>query len=57
MKEMTEAVAEPTRLPAPVLIAVSAVFHYLGPAFAVLLFARLDVSSASPGSGSPAPPC
>jgi inner membrane transporter RhtA len=33
----------PARLPAPVLIAVSAVFHYLGPAFAVLLFARLDV--------------
>ncbi|MFC4107140.1 EamA family transporter [Micromonospora zhanjiangensis] len=28
---------------APACIAVSAVFHYLGPAFAVLLFARLDV--------------
>jgi inner membrane transporter RhtA len=27
---------------APAFIAVSAVFHYLGPAFAVLLFARLD---------------
>lgn len=30
-------------LAAPAFIAVSAVFHYLGPAFAVLLFARLDV--------------
>jgi inner membrane transporter RhtA len=28
---------------APACIAASAVFHYLGPAFAVLLFARLDV--------------
>jgi inner membrane transporter RhtA len=32
-----------TRLAAPAFIAVSAVFHYLGPAFAVLLFARVDV--------------
>lgn len=31
-------------LAAAAFIAVSAVFHYLGPAFAVLLFARLDVS-------------
>jgi inner membrane transporter RhtA len=30
-------------VPAPAILAVSAVFHYLGPAFAVLLFARLDV--------------
>jgi inner membrane transporter RhtA len=30
-------------LAAPAFIAVSAVFHYLGPALAVLLFARLDV--------------
>jgi inner membrane transporter RhtA len=30
------------RLTAPALLVVSAVFHYLGPAFAVLLFARLD---------------
>jgi inner membrane transporter RhtA len=30
------------RLPAPVFIVASAVFHYLGPAFAVLLIARLD---------------
>ena len=53
MKELTEAVAEQARsagmsgyaarLPAPAFIAVSAIFHYLGPAFAVLLFARLDV--------------
>jgi inner membrane transporter RhtA len=50
---MTEAVVEraqsrvtpsvSARLPAPAFIAVSAIFHYLGPAFAVLLFARLDV--------------
>ena len=31
------------RLPAPSLFGVSAVFHYLGPALAVLLFAHLDV--------------
>jgi inner membrane transporter RhtA len=31
------------RLPASAFIAVSAVFHYFGPALAVLLFARLDV--------------
>jgi inner membrane transporter RhtA len=31
------------RLPPQSFFAVSAVFHYLGPAFAVLLFARLDV--------------
>jgi inner membrane transporter RhtA len=31
------------RVPAPAILMVSAVFHYLGPAFAVLLFARLDV--------------
>ena len=31
------------RVPAPVYFATSTVFHYLGPAFAVLLFARVDV--------------
>jgi inner membrane transporter RhtA len=31
-----------TRVPAPALLVVSAIFHYLGPAFAVLLFAHLD---------------
>jgi inner membrane transporter RhtA len=31
------------RVPVPALLAVSAVFHYLGPALAVLLFARLEV--------------
>jgi inner membrane transporter RhtA len=31
------------RAPVAGLLAVSAVFHYLGPAFAVLLFARIDV--------------
>src|ERR671913_2470850 len=30
------------RLPPHAYFVVSAVFHYLGPAFAVLLFARLD---------------
>jgi inner membrane transporter RhtA len=32
-----------TRLPPQAYFMVSAVFHYLGPAFAVLLFARVDV--------------
>ncbi len=32
-----------TRLPPHAYFLVSAVFHYLGPAFAVLLFARVDV--------------
>ena len=32
-----------TKLPPHVWFCVSAVFHYLGPAFAVLLFARADV--------------
>ena len=31
------------RPPPHVYFVVSAVFHYLGPAFAVLLFARVDV--------------
>ena len=31
------------KLPPHVFFAISAVFHYLGPAFAVLLFAQLDV--------------
>jgi len=31
-----------TRIPAQAYFVVSAVFHYLGPAFAVLLFARVD---------------
>jgi inner membrane transporter RhtA len=52
VKELAEAGGEqtspartsgPARLAAPAFIAVSAIFHYLGPAFAVLLFARLDV--------------
>jgi inner membrane transporter RhtA len=30
-------------VPAPAYFGISAVFHYLGPAFAVLLFARVDV--------------
>src|SRR5207249_3670903 len=35
--------AAPNRLPPHVFFLVSAVFHYLGPAFAVLLFQRVDV--------------
>src|SRR5690242_12349575 len=31
------------RVPPQAFFGVSAVFHYLGPSFAVLLFARLDV--------------
>src|SRR3977135_2400641 len=31
------------RLPPPAYFVGSAIFHYLGPAFAVLLFARVDV--------------
>src|ERR687898_3228045 len=39
----TEAVRQVAeRLPPHAYYVVSAVFHYLGPAFAVLLFARLD---------------
>ncbi len=34
---------EETHLPPELFFLVSAVFHYLGPAFAVLLFARVDV--------------
>jgi inner membrane transporter RhtA len=37
------AVATPVRVPPHLYFLVSAVFHYLGPAFAVLLFARVDV--------------
>ena len=35
--------AEPHRVPPQAFFGVSAVFHYLGPSLAVLLFARLDV--------------
>src|SRR6516162_3759393 len=35
--------AQLDRLPPQAIFAVSAVFHYLGPALAVLLFARVDV--------------
>src|SRR3954462_8134151 len=35
--------AEATRVPPQAYFVISAVFHYLGPAFAVLLFARVDV--------------
>ena len=41
---MVEVAARRTdRLPASSYFVISAVFHYLGPSFAVLLFARLDV--------------
>ena len=32
----------PATLPPPAYFLVSALFHYLGPAFAVLLFARVE---------------
>ena len=35
------------RVPAPCFFLVSAVFHYLGPSFAVLLFAHVDVVDGS----------
>src|ERR687886_499615 len=35
--------ARPTSVPPQLYFVVSAIFHYLGPAFAVLLFARVDV--------------
>src|ERR671914_396069 len=40
---VVEAVAMAERVPPHLYFVVSAVFHYLGPAFAVLLFARVDV--------------
>jgi inner membrane transporter RhtA len=40
---VVESVAVSDRVPPHVYFVVSAVFHYLGPAFAVLLFARVDV--------------
>jgi inner membrane transporter RhtA len=36
-----------TRIPAPVYMATSAIFHSLGPAFAVLLFARVPVAGVA----------
>src|SRR5215218_7562810 len=39
------------RLPPHVYFVVSAVFHYLGPAFAVLLFARVEVLGVLDGGG------
>src|SRR3954468_10398927 len=38
-----EARGRPGRVPPQAFFGVSAVFHYLGPSLAVLLFARLDV--------------
>jgi inner membrane transporter RhtA len=39
----TPSVLASPRVPAPAYFGVSAIFHYLGPAFAVLLFAQVDV--------------
>src|SRR5579884_1390666 len=33
----------PRRIPAPALFGISAIFHYLGPSLAVLLFSHLNV--------------
>jgi inner membrane transporter RhtA len=41
--EQRQRLREGVRVPPHVYFVVSAVFHYLGPAFAVLLFARVDV--------------
>ncbi|GAA2383814.1 hypothetical protein [Dactylosporangium salmoneum] len=41
MKESAGPSGSVARLAAPACIAVGALFHYLGPAFAVLLFARM----------------
>ncbi|TAM76414.1 EamA family transporter, partial [bacterium] len=37
------AIAKPSKLPPHAYFLVSAIFHYLGPAFAVLLFSRVEV--------------
>ena len=42
-----------TAAPPQLYFVVSAVFHYLGPAFAVLLFARVEPLGAHGGSGVP----
>jgi inner membrane transporter RhtA len=41
------------RLPPHVFFVVSAVFHYLGPSFAVLLFAQLAPSGVVDGGVNP----
>lgn len=40
---MTTSSGIATRVPAPAYFGISAIFHYLGPAFAVLLFTQVDV--------------
>ena len=35
------------RVPVPALFGISAVFHYLGPAFAVLLFAHVSAAGVA----------
>ena len=52
--ETAHAVRRAERVPPATYFVGSAVFHYLGPAFAVLLFALVR-RSGSRGSGSPAP--
>jgi inner membrane transporter RhtA len=42
MVRPSDAMTEPARVPPHVYFVTSAVFHYLGPAFAVLLFARIE---------------
>jgi inner membrane transporter RhtA len=43
MKDRAQSAEPLRRLPPQVFFLISAVFHYLGPSFAVLLFARVDV--------------
>ena len=42
-RQPTSAAASSQTAPPEAYFVVSAIFHYLGPAFAVLLFARVDV--------------
>ncbi|WP_279579165.1 hypothetical protein [Fodinicola feengrottensis] len=54
---MTPTAGKPARLaqrvPPHAYFVTSAVFHYLGPSFAVLLFARVGVLGVVAGCGSP----
>lgn len=43
MRDRAQSTGRFRRLPPQVFFLISAVFHYLGPSFAVLLFARVDV--------------
>lgn len=40
------------RIPPHVFFFVSAIFHYLGPSFAVLLFSKASAEEMLPGAGN-----